>query len=119
VVHFAGVTQWTYLGKQMNGIRLVQIHPATAERAGVKDGQSVIVESPRGSIHGTALLWDDIREDTIFVPNTFGPAQVVAEELGTPRYEPANLLTDDRFFDNLSGQQAYKCFACRVKPATP
>ena len=62
-----------------------------------------------------ALLWVGIREDTIFVPNTFGPMQKMAEELGTPLYEPANLLTDDRYFDNLSGQQAYKCFACRVR----
>jgi hypothetical protein len=30
---------------------------------------------------------------------------------------PANLLTDDRYFDNLSGQQAYRCFACRVRKA--
>jgi hypothetical protein len=32
-------------------------------------------------------------------------------------YEPANTLVDDRYFDNLSGQQAYKCFACRVVKA--
>jgi anaerobic selenocysteine-containing dehydrogenase len=117
VVHFAGVTQWTYTGKQMNGVRLIQIHPKVAERAGIKNGDAVRVESPRGSVSGTALLWSGIREDTIFVPNTFGPAQQMAEELGTPYYEPANLLTDDRYFDNLSGQQAYKCFACRIKKA--
>jgi hypothetical protein len=68
-------------------------------------------------VTGTALLWQDMREDTVFVPNTFGPAQRLGEELGLPAYEPANLLTDDRFFDNLSGQQAYKCFACRVRKA--
>jgi len=28
--------------------------------------------------------------------------------------QPTSLL-DDRYYDNLSGQQAYKCFACRVK----
>jgi len=36
----------------------------------------------------------------------------MAEELGTPYYEAANILLDDRYYDNLSGQQAYKCFAC-------
>jgi anaerobic selenocysteine-containing dehydrogenase len=115
VVHFAGVTQWTYLGKQMNGVRLVQIHPTAAEKAGIRDGDGIVVESPRGEVKGTALLWKGIREDTIFVPNTFGPMQKLAEELGTPLYDPANMLTDDRYFDNLSGQQAYKCFACRVR----
>ena len=115
VVHFAGVTQWTYTGKQMNGIRLIQIHPTAAKGAGIVNGDEVAVESPRGSVMGTALLWEGIRPDTIFVPNTFGFMQKLAGELGTPAYEPANTLISDRFFDNLSGQQAYKCFACRVK----
>jgi hypothetical protein len=41
----------------------------------------------------------------------------MAEELRTPSYEPANTLVSDRFFDNLSGQQAYKCFACKIRKA--
>ena len=117
VVHFATITQWTWLGKQMNGLRLVQIHPRTAERAGIVAGDRVRVESPRGAIEGTALLFDGIREDTVFVPNLFGPGQRLGPELGLPLYQPANTLVDDRWFDNLSGQQAYKCFACRVKKA--
>jgi anaerobic selenocysteine-containing dehydrogenase len=117
VVHFHTVTQWTYTGKQMNGIRLIQIHPKVAEVAGIKNGDAIVVESPRGSITGTAQVWQGIREDTIFVPHTFGPMQKMAEELGTPYYEAANVLLDDRYYDNLSGQQAYKCFACRVKKA--
>jgi formate dehydrogenase (coenzyme F420) alpha subunit len=115
VVHFHTVTQWTYTGKQMNGVRLVQIHPNVAQQAGIKNGDAIIVESPRGAITATAQLWEKIREDTIFVPHTFGPMQKMAEELGTPLYEAANILLDDKYYDNLSGQQAYKCFACRVK----
>jgi anaerobic selenocysteine-containing dehydrogenase len=117
VVHFAGVTQWTGLGKQLNGLRLIQVHPSTAKKAGIADGDEVVVESPRGSVRGTALVWKGIRPDTLFVPNTFGPMQKLAEEFGVPLYEPANLLVDDRYFDNLSGQQAYKCFACRLRKA--
>jgi anaerobic selenocysteine-containing dehydrogenase len=119
VVHFAGMTQWTYTGKQLNGIRLVQIHPTTAQKANIQNGDIVIVESPRGSVRGTAALWEGIRQDTIFVPSTFGPMQKMGEEFGVPMYDSANLLTDDRYFDNLSGQQAYKCFACRVRRAPP
>jgi anaerobic selenocysteine-containing dehydrogenase len=115
VVHFAGVTHWTSTGEQLNGIRLIQVHPRVAAAAGVKDGDAIVVESPRGAVTGTALLWKEMREDTIFVPNTFGPVQQVAAESGAPLYEPANVLLDDRYYDNLSGQQAYKCFACRVR----
>ena len=117
VVHFATVTHWTHTGKQMNGVRLVQIHPDTAAAAGIANGDAIRVESPRGAISATALLFDGIRRDTIFVPNLFGPMQAVGEEIGLPLYEPANTLLDDRYFDNLSGQQAYKCFACRVRKA--
>jgi anaerobic selenocysteine-containing dehydrogenase len=117
VVHFAGVTQWTYTGKQLNGVRLIEVHPKTLARLGIADGDAVVVESPRGRVAGTALARSGIREDTIFVPNTFGPMQQMADDVDAPRYEPANLLTDDRYFDNLSGQQAYKCFACRVRKA--
>ena len=115
VVHFHSVTHWTYTGKQMNGVRLVQIHPQAAKKAGIKNGDEIIVESPRGSIIGTALIWSGIREDTIFVPNWFGPGQKMAEELGTPYYGGANTLIDQQYYDNLSGQQAFKCFACRLK----
>jgi anaerobic selenocysteine-containing dehydrogenase len=117
VAHFAGVTQWTYTGKQINGVRLIQIHPKAAAAAGLKNGDPVVVESPRGAAAGTVLFWEGIREDTVFVPNTFGPAQVEGDEFGLPRYQAANHLTDDRYFDNLSGQQAYKCFACRLRKA--
>ena len=58
VVHFAGVTQWTFTGKQMNGVRLIQIHPKAAAKAGVADGDAVVVESPRGAVEGTAVLWE-------------------------------------------------------------
>jgi anaerobic selenocysteine-containing dehydrogenase len=109
------MTQWTPTGKQLNGVRLIQVHPKTAARAGLKNGDDVVVESPRGSAAGTVLLWEGIREDTVFVPNTFGPAQTEGDAFGLRRYEAANRLTDDRFFDNLSGQQAYKCFACRLR----
>ena len=54
-----------------------------------------------------------------FVPNTFGPMQQVARETGAPLYEPANILVSDRYFDNLSGQQAFKCFACKIRKGRP
>jgi formate dehydrogenase (coenzyme F420) alpha subunit len=114
VAHFHSITHWTYTAEQMNGIRLIQIHPKTARSQGIQNGDAISVESPRGAIAGTALLWEHIREDTIFVPNWFGPQQKVAIELGLPLYEPTNILVDDQYYDNLSGQQAYKCFACRV-----
>lgn len=117
VAHFASVTHWTYTGEQLNGIRLVQIHPATASKYGIANGDDVLVESPRGQVTGTALIWENIREDTIYLPNTFGPAQKVGDIFDDPRYQTANTLVSDGYYDNLSGQQAYKCFAARISKA--
>jgi anaerobic selenocysteine-containing dehydrogenase len=117
VVHFATVTHWTQTGKQLNGLRLVQLHPKVAAGAGIGNGDEIVVESPRGAIKATALLFEGIREDSVFVPNLFGPNQTMGPEIGLPLYDPANTLVDDRYFDTLSGQQAYKCFACRVARA--
>jgi anaerobic selenocysteine-containing dehydrogenase len=96
VVHFHSVTHWTQTGKQLDGVRLVQLHPKVAKAAGIQNGDEVMVESPRGAIKGTALLWEGMREDTIFVLNWFGPAQKVAADLGVPFDEPTNLLLNDQ-----------------------
>lgn len=117
VVHFASVTHWTPTGERLNGIRLVQLHPDTARRHGIGPGDEVVVENERASVTGTAVVTEGIRPDTIFVPNTFGPAQQVGDVYGDPRYEPVNALVDDGLYDNLSGQQAYKCFPCTIRRA--
>lgn len=117
VAHFHSVTHWTPTGKQLNGIRLIQMHPEAARAAGIQDGVEMVVESPLGSVTGTAQVVNGIREDTIFVPNWFGPLQLVADDLRTPKYDPVSRLISDEHFDNLSGQQAFKCFACRVRRA--
>lgn len=115
VVHFSGLTHWTGAGKQLNGVRFIQVHPDTAEKSGIADQDEIEVRSPTGAIRGTALLWEGIRPDTIFVPNSFAEDQLVGDLTGAPRYQPANNLISDQYFDNLSGQQAYKCFACSIR----
>lgn len=115
VAHFATLTHWTTTGRMLNGIRLVQIHPTTAASRSIEDGAEVIIRSPRGAVRGTALLWEGIRPDTIFVPNTYGPAQPGPGGASAHSYDPVNTLVDDKHFDILSGQQAYKCFGCDVE----
>lgn len=115
VVHFATLTQWTRLGKQLTGVRLIQIHTTTAARFGIRDGDDVRVTSLHGQVDGTAQVIDGIRPDTVYVPNSFGDGQDTTQ--GRPQYRSANALVDDSMFDNLSGQQAYKCFSCNVSLA--
>jgi anaerobic selenocysteine-containing dehydrogenase len=95
--------------------RFIPTPPRPAAR--IQNGETIVAENPRGSVTGTALLWEGTREDVIFVPNTFGQMQQMSGELRTPLYEPANTLVSDRYYDILSSQQAYKCFACKIRKA--
>ena len=117
VVHFAGVTQWTYTGKQLNGVRLIQIHPTRGQGGRDQGRRRGHRGKPARRGHGHRLLWEGIREDTMFVPSTFGPMQKMAKSLARPITNQPIFSSDDRYYDNLSGQQAYKCFACRVRKA--
>ena len=117
MVHFATVSHWTPSGKRLDGVRGIQVHPDTLARFELSHGQRIHVTSPRGRIEGVAQATPAIRPDTVFVPQGFGPAQDMADAVRRPTYaEPANALLDADHFDTLSGQQAYKCFACKLEP---
>ena len=119
VVHFATITHWTHDGQA------AERHSAGADsserprrRPGIENGDAIRVESPRGSISGDgAAVRRHPRGHDLRAEPVRAAARSMGEEIGLPLYEPANTLVDDRYFDNLSGQQAYKCFACRVRRA--
>ncbi|WP_258045968.1 molybdopterin oxidoreductase family protein [Leifsonia shinshuensis] len=59
-----------------------ELHPATAARLGIGDGEPVLIRNARGSVEATALLTAGIRIDTVFLPFHFAGRQC------------ANLLTE-------------------------
>lgn len=113
VAHFHTITHWAPSLAQIGGDRYVQMHPKLAAALKVKTGDLVRVETPRGAITGPALVWDGIQENTIFVPHTFGEDQKVHVDVGRQAWESVNRLTA-HYYDNLSGQNEYKCQLCRV-----
>ena len=56
---------------------VMEIHPETARKYRVTDGELVRVESPRGSFVVRGRVTRDIREDTVFVPMHWGSVQNV------------------------------------------
>ena len=63
----------------------VEIHPATAAALGVKNGDEVVVESPKGEVRLTARLYAGTRPDVVQVPLFSGlggnPNDLIASEL--------------------------------------
>lgn len=49
-----------------------EIHPRTAERLDVRDGEIVELISPHGSIQAQVYVWAGVREDTIAMPLGLG-----------------------------------------------
>ena len=81
-----------------------QLHPATAARIGVTDGQPVELRNDRGVMVLPARVSADIRIDTVFLPFHY------------PGDASANLLTQDAT-DPISGMPDFKTAAVHVRAA--
>ncbi|HEU4755583.1 MAG TPA: molybdopterin dinucleotide binding domain-containing protein, partial [Agromyces sp.] len=77
------------------------LHPATAARLGIADGDPVQVANRRGTVRGRARLTTDIRPDAVFLPFHYGDDQA------------ANLLTSDAV-DPISSMPEFKTNLVRV-----
>ncbi|NRQ38592.1 molybdopterin oxidoreductase family protein [Nonomuraea sp. NN258] len=82
----------------------VEVHPDTARRAGLADGDRARVVSRRGAVEVLVRCVPGIRPDTVFVPFHF------------PGAERANLMSDPAL-DPVSGMPAFKSCAVRLTPA--
>ena len=77
------------------------LHPRTAARLGVADGDAVLLRTSRGTLRAPARLSAEIRPDTVFVPFHYGGDDSV------------NLLTNDAL-DPVSGMPEFKACAVSV-----
>ena len=84
---------------------LASLHPATAERLGIADGDDLELANRRGTVRCRARLTADIRPDAVFLPFHYGDAQA------------ANLLTTDAV-DPISAMPEFKTNVVRVSRLT-
>ncbi len=78
-----------------------ELHPRTAARLGITDGDPVLLRTTRGSLRAPVRLSAAIRPDTVFVPFHYGGEDSV------------NLLTNDAL-DPVSGMPEFKACAVSV-----
>lgn len=81
---------------------LAEIHPSTASKYGITDGETVIVETRKGKIKIKVKHSEDILPDVISIPHGWEQANV-------------NFLTDIEARDPISGYPELKALRCRIK----
>jgi anaerobic selenocysteine-containing dehydrogenase len=81
---------------------ILEIHPKTATKLGIREGEAVQVESLRGSVRCPAHLTEGIDPRVVHLYHGFSDSN-------------CNLLTDHRTFDPITGSTGLKSSLCRVK----
>jgi anaerobic selenocysteine-containing dehydrogenase len=82
-----------------------EIHPKTADRFGIKNGDWIIVESNRGQIKVKALTTEEMMEGVVSIPH------------GWPREANVNLLTDIHCREPIMGYPQMKSQLCSIRKA--
>jgi anaerobic selenocysteine-containing dehydrogenase len=89
------------LSRRMPG-NAAEIHPVTARELGVRDGGTIVLESPHGSVICEARLTGGIRPRVVQLFHGFREAN-------------ANLLTDNNTYDPMTGSVPMRSSLCRVR----
>ena len=81
-----------------------EIHPDSARQCGITDGEMVFIETRRGKIELKAKVTKDIVPGVVTIPHGWAQAN-------------ANILTDEKSADQITGYPAFKALLCRIGKA--
>jgi len=101
---------------------ICDIHPETAGRLGIGDGDWVLIERPEGAIRQRARLTESIREDTVHPDGYWWEPDAERGEpaLGGVWVSNANAITpSDPGLSSFAGDQPLRGARCRVRKADP
>ena len=91
-----------------------QIHPETAKKYGIEDGDWIWIESPRGRIRQKARLFPGILKGMVMATaNCFYPEEPAKEFHGLFISNP-NVLTGNDHLDPMYGSPDLTCLLCKV-----
>ena len=80
----------------------MEIHPGTAAKYGVVDGEKVFVETEKGKIKIKVKLTEEIAQQVVSIPHGWAEANV-------------NILTDIELRDPIGGYPVDKGITCRIR----
>jgi len=94
-----------------------EIHPETAKKHGIEDGQWVYIESPRGRIKQRAKLFDGIDPRVVTAEHGWWYPEIKDPGHGWD-ISNANILTDNAFetCDPNMGSTNVRCCLCNISP---
>lgn len=99
---------------------IVEIHPETAEKEGIQEGDWVVIESPRGKIRQRAKITEGIRPKVVSAQHAWWYPE--AKEAGS-RWDESNvnILTDNSYenCDPAMGATHIRSLLCRIYPQNP
>jgi len=79
-----------------------QVHPGTATELGLREGEMVAVETPKGSIRMRLVTSKDMSPGVVSIPHGWSQAN-------------ANVLTDDSLCDPIMGEPELNAILCRPR----
>ncbi|MCG8334640.1 MAG: molybdopterin-dependent oxidoreductase [Proteobacteria bacterium] len=98
---------------------ICQLHPETAEKYNVKDGDWIWIESPRGRIRQRARVFPGILKGMLMTTgNWFYPEEPAEGYHGVYISNP-NVLTSNDHLDPMYGSPDLTCLLCKVYPCKP
>ncbi len=111
-------------GRQIKSLRkrnpdpLLEIHPKTATKLDIADGDWVWVETPRGRIKMKALLTEKLAEDVVCAQYGWWFPETASPDYNWQRSN-VNRLFGETQFDPDTGSECLKSALCKVYPASP
>jgi assimilatory nitrate reductase catalytic subunit len=95
LAHYQSGTQTRQIAElqELSPEPMVEIHPLTARRHGIKSGDKIWVETRRDAAAFRVKLTNNIREDTIFLPFHWGGKQA-ANRLTNPALDPTSRMPE-------------------------
>ena len=98
----------------------VEIHPETAEKLGIKQGDWVTIESPRGKVRQRAKLFAGMDPRIVFAEHGWWFPEYEDSTRGWQESN-VNMLTDNSYenCDPAMGGTAVRTLLCRIAPEVP
>jgi anaerobic selenocysteine-containing dehydrogenase len=96
--------------KEIEPEPFAEIHPETATRAGITDGEWMVVETPTGSLKARARTRYTVHPNVVMVAHGYG-------EPYAGDYDLSNTISSAEERDSIAGCTGNRSFLCRVKRA--